>query len=198
MAKSKSKAKSTNKKPDKPAKAAKKPVKPAAKPAKAAPVKPAKAPVKPAPADKTKGKMPPAKAPLPVKKPASLILSLAAGSKPEWGVKRICPSCTARFYDMKKDPIICPKCETEIDPEVITKSRRGRGAAAAAAAAAEAERLKKKKIAVSEDDEDIEIEDLPEIDADDDEAEEGGEEVIEDTGDLGEEEEELATVITDD
>ena len=26
------------------------------------------------------------------------------------GKKRICASCRAKFYDLNKDPIICPKC----------------------------------------------------------------------------------------
>ena len=47
-------------------------------------------------------------------------------SKPEWGVKRICPSCNARFYDMCRQPINCPKCSTAFDPEVFVKRRRGR------------------------------------------------------------------------
>lgn len=31
-------------------------------------------------------------------------------SKPEWGVKRTCMQCGEHFYDMKKDPIVCPYC----------------------------------------------------------------------------------------
>ena len=31
----------------------------------------------------------------------------------KWGTKRLCQSCQARFYDMKKNPIICPKCGKE-------------------------------------------------------------------------------------
>ncbi len=30
--------------------------------------------------------------------------------KAELGTKRTCPSCAARFYDLLKDPIVCPKC----------------------------------------------------------------------------------------
>jgi uncharacterized protein (TIGR02300 family) len=30
--------------------------------------------------------------------------------KAELGTKRTCPSCAARFYDLLKNPIICPKC----------------------------------------------------------------------------------------
>ena len=33
-------------------------------------------------------------------------------AKPEWGTKHECQSCGARFYDLKRDPIVCPKCET--------------------------------------------------------------------------------------
>ena len=33
-------------------------------------------------------------------------------SKPEWGEKRECPECGARFYDLKRSPAVCPKCET--------------------------------------------------------------------------------------
>ena len=47
-------------------------------------------------------------------------------SKPEWGAKRICPSCGARFYDMRRQPITCPKCATAFDPDAFVKKRRGR------------------------------------------------------------------------
>ncbi|MEG9883121.1 MAG: TIGR02300 family protein [Hyphomicrobiales bacterium] len=30
--------------------------------------------------------------------------------RPEFGTKRTCPSCSARFYDLNKNPITCPKC----------------------------------------------------------------------------------------
>ena len=31
-------------------------------------------------------------------------------AKKEWGTKRLCRACGARFYDMRKDPIFCPSC----------------------------------------------------------------------------------------
>ena len=46
--------------------------------------------------------------------------------KIERGIKRICQNCGALYYDLEKDPIICPKCEAEFDPEAILKSRRTR------------------------------------------------------------------------
>ena len=33
-------------------------------------------------------------------------------AKPELGVKRQCQNCGAKFFDLNKDPIICPKCGT--------------------------------------------------------------------------------------
>lgn len=33
-----------------------------------------------------------------------------------WGTKRRCSSCGAGFYDLNKDPIICPKCDAAYQP----------------------------------------------------------------------------------
>jgi len=44
----------------------------------------------------------------------------------ERGVKRNCQACGAVFYDLLNDPIICPKCGGEYDPEAILKSRKTR------------------------------------------------------------------------
>ena len=50
-------------------------------------------------------------------------------AKPELGTKRLCGNCGAKFYDLNKDPIVCPKCETVFHP-VVAPTRRG-GAAVA-------------------------------------------------------------------
>src|SRR3954453_16617502 len=50
----------------------------------------------------------------------------ATVAKPEWGTKRICPSCGTRYYDLMRDPVVCPKCATPFDPEAFLKSRRTR------------------------------------------------------------------------
>jgi uncharacterized protein (TIGR02300 family) len=39
--------------------------------------------------------------------------------KPEFGGKRVCVSCAARFYDMTRAPAVCPKCETVQPPEKL-------------------------------------------------------------------------------
>src|SRR5215213_8666648 len=51
-------------------------------------------------------------------------------AKPELGTKRLCGSCGAKFYDLSKDPILCPKCGTVF--EIVVPVARGRAAAAAA------------------------------------------------------------------
>lgn len=99
-------------------------------------------------------------------------------AKAEWGLKRTCQSCGARFYDLSKSPITCPKCEAEYDPEVLLKSRRGKAAAPAP-----------KPVAVV-----AEEPEAPEAEAAEGEEEEE-DAVIEDTSELGEDEEDVAEVI---
>lgn len=33
-------------------------------------------------------------------------------SKIEWGNKRTCQECNVRFYDLQRNPIICPACSS--------------------------------------------------------------------------------------
>jgi uncharacterized protein (TIGR02300 family) len=88
-------------------------------------------------------------------------------AKVELGQKRVCVSCSARFYDLTKSPAVCPKCGTE-QPVEQPRPRRGGNVAEL--------RAKPKKPPVLEDAEaDVEVE------VADDEAEEG---VLEDTSDL--------------
>jgi uncharacterized protein (TIGR02300 family) len=46
--------------------------------------------------------------------------------KPEWGRKRICSSCSLKYYDFNQSPIICPSCNTEFDPDLFLKARKGK------------------------------------------------------------------------
>ena len=45
-------------------------------------------------------------------------------AKPALGTKRICTGCEAKFYDLGKDPIVCPSCDTVY---VIPKAPPPRG-----------------------------------------------------------------------
>jgi len=112
-------------------------------------------------------------------------------AKPEWGTKRICPSCGARYYDLLRDPVVCPKCSTPFDPEAFLKSRRARPAPP----------VEKELEPVGTDELDPELE-TEEADAAEEEeavpleeAEEEDEELLEDASDLGEDEDDMAEVI---
>jgi uncharacterized protein (TIGR02300 family) len=51
--------------------------------------------------------------------------------KAELGTKRTCPSCAARFYDLMKHPITCPKCGQTFIAEALLPSKGDGGAPAA-------------------------------------------------------------------
>jgi uncharacterized protein (TIGR02300 family) len=87
--------------------------------------------------------------------------------KPDLGTKRVCPSCAARFYDLQKRPIECPKCAFTFEPEMLLKQRRTRVPEAAKPPAAVVEPEEEEV----EDAEDEELEDA-EAAADDEELEE--------------------------
>lgn len=51
-------------------------------------------------------------------------------AKPELGTKRLCAGCGAKFYDLNKSPIVCPKCATVYE---VAPPPRGRTDTRAAA-----------------------------------------------------------------
>lgn len=98
--------------------------------------------------------------------------------KAELGTKRTCPSCAAKFYDLLKNPIVCPKCGTSFVAAAILPSK---GDYTPAAAPKVREKVETEE-AETGDVELISLEDVEEDGKDDDET--AG---IEDV-DLGEEE----------
>ena len=58
-------------------------------------------------------------------------------AKPELGTKRLCTSCGVKFYDLSKDPIVCPKCNTVLELAAVTT--RGRAEPVRAAPVAQEE-----------------------------------------------------------
>lgn len=44
-------------------------------------------------------------------------------AKPELGSKRQCQNCGAKFYDLNKDPILCPKCGTVFQATAVRGGR---------------------------------------------------------------------------
>lgn len=43
------------------------------------------------------------------------------------GTKRRCANCGAPYYDLSRDPAICPKCETPFEPRPAAPLRAFRG-----------------------------------------------------------------------
>jgi uncharacterized protein (TIGR02300 family) len=112
-------------------------------------------------------------------------------AKPEWGTKRICPSCGTRYYDMTRDPIVCPKCSTPFDPEAFLKSRRSRPAPPV--------EKELEPVGAEEIDADVETEEAEPAEEGEEgvplEENEEDEELIEDASELGEDEDDMAEVI---
>ena len=113
-------------------------------------------------------------------------------AKPEWGTKRICPSCGTRYYDLMREQVICPKCSTPFDPEAFLKARRARPAAPIEREIA--------PVAGEDLDPDLEVEEAEAVEDEDEavplaEGEEEDEELIEDASELGEDEDDMAEVI---
>jgi uncharacterized protein (TIGR02300 family) len=108
--------------------------------------------------------------------------------KAAWGTKRTCQGCGARFYDLGKDPITCPKCGQKHDPEDFVKARRSRSAPAAAPKVVPAAKKPKELIEgvpIGEDE-------LPAVEGD-----EADEAALEDTEDLAEDDAGLEVEIED-
>ena len=114
-------------------------------------------------------------------------------AKPEWGAKRICPSCGTRYYDLLRKPVICPNCATPFDPEAFLKSRRARPAAPVEK---EVEPVGAGELEADLDTEEAEIAEEEEEEAAPlENAEEEDEELLEDASELGEDEDDMAEVI---
>src|SRR3954452_4421140 len=43
-------------------------------------------------------------------------------AKPELGLKRQCMSCGAKFYDLNRDPAVCPKCGTAFQAVALSRA----------------------------------------------------------------------------
>jgi uncharacterized protein (TIGR02300 family) len=110
----------------------------------------------------------------------------------EWGTKRICPTCGTRYYDLLREPVICPKCDTPYDPEAFLKSRRARPAASV--------EKEIQPVGAEDVDPDLETEEADVVEEEEEtvvleEAEEEDEELLEDASELGEDEDDMAEVI---
>lgn len=111
-------------------------------------------------------------------------------AKPEWGSKRTCGSCGARFYDMRRQPITCPKCGAVYEEEAPARARKLKPTPTD----------KKAKAAPVPDDDALETGadntlDDPDLGDTDDTGDDETGDMIEDASDLGEDDEDMAEVM---
>ena len=110
-------------------------------------------------------------------------------TKHDLGLKHLCTNCGAKFYDLTRRPPTCPKCETVVEP--IERPRTTR-----AAARAKPKPAKLKPVADDETKALPEAGDAADADASDDD--DAGEKAIEDVSELGEDEADMAGVVSGD
>ena len=41
---------------------------------------------------------------------------------PKFGTKRVCEACGGKFYDLNKNPVVCPLCDHSFDPNAASTS----------------------------------------------------------------------------
>lgn len=100
--------------------------------------------------------------------------------KEEWGVKRLCPSCATRFYDLGRDPMTCPSCGTVFDRESLTSKKAPGRPEKKPQEAPAASLLDDDDVVLDDDDADVDIEDEL-LDEDD----EDGDVSLDDIADVG-------------
>jgi uncharacterized protein (TIGR02300 family) len=59
------------------------------------------------------------------------VASASQSNKTARGIKRVCDACQVRFYDLLRDPIVCPSCGAQQTPMVQHAVEVGRRAPAA-------------------------------------------------------------------
>ena len=113
-------------------------------------------------------------------------------TKPDWGTKRECQNCGARFYDLKRQPITCPKCEAVFVPaESGQASARSKSAAIGKVAAPKPAAVESNDVetAAAGDAKDTEADDTDAAKAEEPDA------LIDDPAELGEDEDDLAVAL---
>lgn len=117
-------------------------------------------------------------------------------NKPKWGVKRQCQECGARFYDLKKTKIVCPRCDAPFKVEPQPKAKRAIATPEKAALPQPtAEVLMAQPREAAESDEEKAIKAL-EVDVPEDEDDEDKDKnAFEDVSELGEDEDDMAEVL---
>ena len=124
-------------------------------------------------------------------------------AKLTWGTKLTCPSCGARFYDLRRPSVACPKCETPYSGKINVKPKRTRVPAeavkqvedAVVIAAAAAEPNKELRASTKVENTERNDKELEAIGDVEDVERVKNEDLIEDPSELGEDDDDVAGVI---
>jgi uncharacterized protein (TIGR02300 family) len=77
--------------------------------------------------------------------------------KDEWGVKRVCPSCEGRFYDLQKEDMVCPYCSAEFSLASLLSDKPTIDKAAEKEKAEKADDVDDADVVLDDDDDDADI-----------------------------------------
>jgi uncharacterized protein (TIGR02300 family) len=112
-------------------------------------------------------------------------------TKAELGIKRVCPNCGTKYYDLNRSPIVCPRCGTVFEATTVARARPQAAAKPAPPVVEEEAAEAPETVSLEQADEEAADSGQVKVDADDEEAEESGEEETfleedeEDGGDVG-------------
>ena len=95
-------------------------------------------------------------------------------TKLQWGTKRVCDKCGARFYDLNRSPATCPMCDTVRTTGRSSKPRREAGTALV---------IEEAETEASVDGEEVPVDGLDDGEKDDADKDEEGDEVAQDDAD---------------
>lgn len=125
-------------------------------------------------------------------------------AKPEWGTKRQCQACGAKYYDFGRSPITCPACGVAFDPEAILKARRPRPSAVKkdrvvpVAGDEPEDQVEEESVAEADEEEDVADEDAVEgedAELDEDLGDDDEDSLLEDASELGEDDDDVDDIV---
>ena len=111
------------------------------------------------------------------------------------GTKRLCQSCAGKYYDLNREPVLCPKCQAEFDPTAGVKIRSDTsykahgGRAKSVFGRANANRAEPAAA------EDAEVAEEGEDKVESEEAGDDDEDSVEDVAELGDDSDDLAEIV---
>jgi uncharacterized protein (TIGR02300 family) len=121
-------------------------------------------------------------------------------AKADWGTKRTCRDCGARFYDLKRDLVPCPQCGTELTIKAAKKTPKKapppkvevEEVAAKPEAPPTANADSDDDAVEDSDEEGVDVSEVAGSNDDDDGEDDDDKDLIEDASDLGEDDDDLS------